>query len=304
MTSRTRRWQALLAVPAILWWLAFFVVPVAFVSVASFGSKIVGSAGRVSFDALGFDRYREALSDTFFSVLLQGMRTSLLGTAVCFMVAFPLAYYLATRASRYKGVLLALLMIPYFTNFLIRTVAWRMVLAPNGWLSTWFVNWGWTTRPFNVLDSLIAVQIGVVYNYLPLMIFPLYVALERLDKTLREASSDLGANRWHTFVHITLPLARPGIVAGLVLVFVPLSGDYITAAVLGGAQGNMPGALVASLFLQGQNPAGGAAVAMVLIVAIIAVLAAFATVGKLTTAIFRNRYAVEPRDAMLAQGVS
>ena len=115
-------------------------------------------------------------------------------------------------------------------------------------------------------------QIGVVYNYLPLMIFPLFVALDRLDPALREGSKDLFADRLATFREVTLPLARPGIVAGIMLVFVPLAGDYITANLLGGAKGNMPGNLVASQFTQAQNPPLGAAVAVILVIGILGAL--------------------------------
>jgi len=291
--GRTRRLRAprfLLAIPAWLWWAAFFVVPVALVVVSSFGEKVQGSAGRVSLDDPSLGRYRDALDD-FRTTLLQGMRTSLTGTALCLLIGFPVAYFLAVKVRRRKGLLLALLMIPFFTNFLIRTVAWRIVLAPKGFLSNLLIDWGWRDRGLEILDTRTAVQIGVVYNYLPLMIFPLFVALDRLDPALREASKDLGANRLRTFLQVTLPLAMPGIVAGLVLVFVPLSGDYITASVLGGAKGNMPGSVVASLFLQGQDPASGAAYAVVLILAILAVLAAFAIVGRLTAEVLRRRRA-------------
>lgn len=280
----------MLSLPAAVWWLLFFIAPVLLVVVASVGTKVAGSAGHVSFANPSFARYQDVLEPTVLYVLLQGMRTSLVGTLMCLVVAFPMAYYLATRVRKYKGLLLALLMVPYFTNFLVRTIAWRIVLAPNGVLSTTLQEWGWRASALNILDTRLAVQIGVVYNYLPLMIFPLFVALDRLDHTLREASSDLGATRWQTFWHVTVPLAKPGIVAGLVLVFVPLSGDYITAAVLGGAKGNMPGALVASLFLQGQDPATGAALAVVLVAAIVAVLAAFAFVGAMTMKLVRAHY--------------
>jgi spermidine/putrescine transport system permease protein len=265
----------LLAIPAWIWYVVFFAVPVALVVVSSFGQKVPGSAGRVELSDPSFDQYREALSDTFFTVMRQTMRTAIVGTALCLVVAFPVAYYLATKVSpRFRGLLLGLLMIPFFTNFLIRTLSWRIVLAPQGFLSNWLVDVGVRDTPLQVLDTRAAVQLGVVYNYLPLMIFPLFVALDRLDPALREAS---------------IPLAMPGIVAGLVLVFVPLSGDYITAAILGGAKGNMAGALVASQFLQAQNPALGAAIAVVLILAILLVLGAFAVVGKLVVEAFARR---------------
>jgi spermidine/putrescine transport system permease protein len=153
------------------------------------------------------------------------------------------------------------------------------VLAPRGLISNTLVDWGIIERGIQVLDTRIGVQIGVVYNYLPLMIFPLFVALDRLDPTLREASRDLYAGRIRTFLQVTLPLARPGIIAGIVLVFVPLAGDYITANLLGGADGNMPGNLVATQFLQAQNPPVGAAVAVILVLSILVILGLGAVVG-------------------------
>ncbi|HAP75700.1 MAG TPA: spermidine/putrescine ABC transporter permease [Acidimicrobiaceae bacterium] len=273
---RLRAPKFLLAIPAWAWWVFFFLVPVALVVVASFGSKIDGSAGRVSYDRLSLDNYREALEGgldgLFVDVLKQGMRTTLIGTFLCVVVAFPIAYLLATKVKRGKGIVLALLAVPFFTNFLIRTLAWRIVLAPKGLISNTLVDWGVLTERLDVLDSRLGVQIGVVYNYLPLMIFPLFVALDRLDPVLREASKDLFANRLKTFFQVTLPLAAPGIVAGVVLVFVPLAGDYITANVLGGAKGNMPGNLVATQFISAQNPALGAAIAVILIASILGVL--------------------------------
>ncbi len=206
------------------------------------------------------------------------------------MIGLPLAYYLATKVSvKWRGLLLALLMIPFFTNFLIRTLAWRIVLAPRGFFSNFLIDHNLRNQPLHLLDTRFAVQLGVVYNYLPLMIFPLFVAFDRLEPALREASKDLGANRVRTFIQVTLPLAMPGIIAGLVLVFVPLSGDYITAATLGGAKGNMAGALVAAQYLEAQNPALGSAIAVILILFILLLLGAFAIVGKLTADVLRRR---------------
>lgn len=281
-----RRWRLpkfLLAIPAWVWWIGFFVVPVVLVVAASFGAKVPNSPGRVSYDSLSLENYRSALDGgldgTFAKVLIQGMRTTVVGTVLCLLIAFPLAYFLAVKLQRHKGLVLALLAIPFFTNFLMRTLAWRIVLAPKGLISNTLVDWGVIDRGLQVLDTRIGVQIGVVYNYLPLMIFPLFVALDRLDPTLREASRDLYAGRIRTFLQVTLPLARPGIIAGIVLVFVPLAGDYITANLLGGADGNMPGNLVATQFLQAQNPPVGAAVAVILVLSILAILGIGALVG-------------------------
>jgi spermidine/putrescine transport system permease protein len=288
---RLRAPRFLLAVPAWAWWLVFFVAPVALVVAASFGSKIEGSAGRVSYDRLSLDNYRAAIEGgfdgVFAKVLVQGMRTTFVGTFLCLVVAFPLAYMLATKVRRGKAIVLGLLAIPFFTNFLIRTLAWKIVLAPKGLISNTLIDWGLRDTRLNLLDSRTGVQIGVVYNYLPLMIFPLFVALDRLDPALREASKDLFASRVKTFLQVTLPLAGPGVIAGIVLVFVPLAGDYITANVLGGADGNMPGNLVATQFVSAQNPALGAAVAVILIVSILAVLALGFVVARLLRSLGR-----------------
>jgi ABC-type spermidine/putrescine transport system permease subunit II len=285
-TSRLRRLPRFaLALPAWVWWALFFVVPVVLVVVASFGTKVPNSPGRVSYDRLSLDSYRTALEGgfdgLFTKVLVQGMRTTVLGTLLCLVIAFPIAYLLAVKVRSGKGIVLALLAIPFFTNFLMRTLAWRIVLAPRGLISNTLVDWGILDRGLQLLDTRWGVQIGVVYNYLPLMIFPLFVALDRLDPALREASKDLFAGRFRTFAQVTLPLARPGVIAGVVLVFVPLAGDYITANLLGGADGNMPGNLVATQFLQAQNPPLGAAVAVVLVMSILLVLAVGLAAGTL-----------------------
>jgi spermidine/putrescine transport system permease protein len=210
------------------------------------------------------------------------------------LIGFPIAYFLATRASaRFKGVLLGLVIVPFWTSFLLRTFAWRILLAANGALSTFLQDVGLISGPIRVLDTRGAVQLGVVYNYLPLMIFPLFVALDRLDPALREASKDLGANRVRTFFQVTLPLAMPGVISGLLLVFIPLAGEYVTPAVLGGAKGLMAGGLVASQFLEALNWSLGSAMAVVLILMILAAILVFGIIGLVLTRVIRSRRRIE-----------
>ena len=147
-----------------------------------------------------------------------------------------------------------------------------------------------TGGPLEILYTRTAVLIGVVYNYLPLMILPLFVAFDRVGGPLREASKDLGAGRWRTFTRVTLPLARPGVIAGTVLVFIPLMGDYVTATVLGGARGNMVGQLVASQFQTAQNWALGSAMAVVLILVIAATVAVIAALAWVVSVPIRARH--------------
>lgn len=284
-----------LAIPSWIWYLAFFVVPLAFIVVYSFGYKPpINSGSSIGLDRLSLDNYRNALEGDLFEVFVRTLRISIIGTALCLLIAFPFAYWLSVKVpQRWRGILLGLVIVPFWTSFLIRTVAWRIVLSSNGLLSHWLQTVGLRDTPIRFLDTREAVQLGVVYNYLPLMIFPLFVALDRLDPALREASKDLGASRVRTFVQVTLPLAMPGIVAGLLLVFIPLSGDYITASVLGGANGNMVGAMVASQFQSAQNWAQGSAMSVLLILMILSCIVMVGAVALIVRTIARRVRSLE-----------
>jgi spermidine/putrescine transport system permease protein len=276
---RIRAPRFVLAVPAWIWFIFFFAIPVLWIVYYSFGYK-PDIFHTIATDKLGLSSYHEAISATFFHVFSQTLQISLIGTTLCLLIGFPFAYWLATRVPpRWRGVMLGLVIVPFFVNFLVRTIGWLILLSPGGPFSTVLQKWGLRTEPLHLLQTRGAVQLGVVYNYLALMIFPLFVALDRLDPAMREASKDLGASRWKTFRQVTLPLASPGIVAGLLLVFIPLTGDYITATVLGGAKGNMAGALVASQFQVGQNWALGSAQAVLLIVMILGTVAVCSVLG-------------------------
>ena len=267
------RWLKLpsfaLAIPAGAWLFAFFVAPVALVVWFSFGYK-PGIFGTHANDVLSFDRYAEALSPTFFATFQNTLWVGVVGTLICLAISIPFAYWLAFKApvSR-RGLLLAMVMIPFWTNFLVRTIGWQIILAPSGILSEALQAIGALNEPLEILFTRTAVLIGVVYNYLPLMILPMFVAFDRVSLPMREASKDLGAGRFSTFFNVTLPLAKPGIVVGILLVYIPLMGDYITATVLGGAKGNMAGQMVANQFQTAQNWALGSAMAVVLVLTIL-----------------------------------
>ncbi|GAB3402936.1 ABC transporter permease [Schumannella luteola] len=257
--------------------LFFFIVPIALVLWYSFGYKPDLFSAHAN-DKLSFDRYAEALDPTFLGTFLNTLRIGVVGTVICLIIAIPFAYWLAVKLKpQYRALALALVLVPFWTNFLVRTLGWQIVLSPQGFVSSALQGLG--LDKLDVLYTPTAVQIGVVYNYLPLMILPLYVAMDRAGTSLREASADLGANRIRTLFQVTLPLAAPGIASGALLVFIPLMGDYVTASVLGGAQGNMIGQLVASQFNTAQNWALGSAMAVLLMlftaitVALVAVIA-------------------------------
>ena len=173
-------------------------------------------------------------------------------------MGLPLAYFLAMRAGRNKSTLLLLLVVPFWTSFLIRTYAWLIILGPNlglaGQIETLF-----GVPDVQILGTSFAVLLGLVYGYLPLMVFPLYVTLERMDRTLIEASKDLGAGRWSTFRQVTLPITLPGLVTGSILVFIPMMGEYVIPQLLGLGRTYLMGNALVTDFLEARNwPSGSA----------------------------------------------
>ncbi|MDQ2965943.1 MAG: ABC transporter permease, partial [Chloroflexota bacterium] len=198
--------------PAGLWYLVLLVLPIAIVIVFSFGvrSDTGGYAGGFT-----LDNYANAFRNA--EPFTTSLRLSITGTILCLLIGLPLAYFIATRAGGRKSLFIILLVIPFWTSFLIRTYAWLMILGPDGLAGPIgdFVG----DSGFRLLGTELAVQIGLVYGYLPLMVFPLYVTLERMDRRLVEASKDLGAGRWATFRQVTLPIALPGLITGSMLVF-------------------------------------------------------------------------------------
>jgi spermidine/putrescine transport system permease protein len=272
------RWA--MAGPSLLWWSFFFVVPLGWIAVYSLGTKpATPGAGPVSLEVLSLDNYAAAGSGVFLVVFWITMRTAVLGTIACALVGFPVAYALANLVPpRWRSVLLFLLVLPYWTSFLLRTFAWRIVLAPEGALSGALQSLGIIDGRLAILDSNAAVQLGIVYNYLPLMILPMYVALERIDPALIRASMDLGAGPVRSFLSVTVPLAAPGIFGGLLLTFILAAGDYVVPAILGGAKGLMVGNLVATQILSAQNLPLGAGMAILLIFMLAMVVAAGAVI--------------------------
>ncbi|MFZ9290230.1 MAG: ABC transporter permease subunit [Ilumatobacteraceae bacterium] len=271
---RPRAPRFALALPSMVWYTAFFIVPIALVVVYSFGTKDTSKLVPVDFSNPSTRSYSEVFDETFFTVFRSTVRIAITATLLCLLIGLPVAYFAAFKVSeKWRAIVLAAVVVPSFTSFLIRTVAWRIPLAPNGNLSKWLQDLGVVgENGIQVLETAAAVQLAIVYNYLGFMILPLYVAFDRIDVRLREASKDLGAGRVSTFFSVTLPLAGPGIAAGVLLTFIPMCGDYVTATVLGGAKGNMIGAMIASQFSGAQNWPLGAAMAVLMIGAVLLTL--------------------------------
>lgn len=259
----------ILLLPATLWYLILLVAPLAIVVIFSFGTRAKNGGYTPDFV---LDNYVRAIQKS--EPLITSLQMAVLGTIGCLLVGLPFAYFLATRAGGRKGVLILLLVVPFWTSFLIRTYAWLIILAPDGGLADVLRSVTGGER-VQILGTPIAVMLGLVYGYLPLMVFPLFVTLERMDRSLVEASKDLGAGRWATFRQITLPIALPGLVTGSILVFIPMMGEYVIPQILGYGRTYLMGNALVTDFLEARNWPSGSARAVFLILIMIVTIACY-----------------------------
>jgi spermidine/putrescine transport system permease protein len=267
--ARSGLLTTVLLLPAGLWYFVLLVAPLAIVVVFSFGTR-----ARNGGYAPGFvlDNYVRAFQKS--EPFVTSLEMAILGTIGCLLVGLPLAYFMATRAGRRKGLLVLLLVVPFWTSFLIRTYAWLLILGPDAGLAGILQSLTGADK-IQILGTPTAVMVGLVYGYLPLMVFPLYVTLERMDRTLSEASKDLGAGRWATFRQVTLPIALPGLVTGSILVFIPMMGEYVIPQILGYGRTYLMGNALVTDFLEARNWPSGSARAVFLILIMIVTIAAY-----------------------------
>jgi spermidine/putrescine transport system permease protein len=258
-----------LIAPAWGYYAVFFLAPLLIIAAYAL-------ATRTSVLGVRFGLYGENFAELWDPLWLQIYGDTFLmaaaGTVGCLLVGYPFAYWLATRVGRHKTLLLVLVIVPFWTSILIRTYAWQLILAPRGPLSGALQALHLIANPLDILFTPRAIFVGLVYDYLPLMVFPLYVSLERMDRGLVEASRDLGVGRWGTFWRVTVPLTLPGILTGCLLVFVPMTGEYVVPTILGGAKGALFGPIVANQFLDAFNWPFGAAMSLVLVVFLLVVI--------------------------------
>jgi spermidine/putrescine transport system permease protein len=266
--GRARLLTGLLILPAAAWYVILLVLPLVLVVLFSFGERSAtgGYAGGFT-----MDNYQTVLRNP--GAIATSLLLAVAGTLLCLLIGLPLAYFIATRAGQRKALFIVLLVVPFWTSFLIRTYAWLLILGPDGLAG--FVGGLIGNDRFRILGTEAGVLVGLVYGYLPLMVFPLYVTLERMDRTLIEASKDLGAGRWATFRQVTLPIALPGLITGSILVFIPMMGEYVIPAILGYGQVFTMGNALVLRFLEARNWPAGAAYAVVLIVVMIASITAY-----------------------------
>jgi spermidine/putrescine transport system permease protein len=273
MPRRLRRSTPyLFLLPGGLWLVAFFVVPMVVMASVSLQEGSLGSGYSLTWN---FPIYGQVLSD-WAPQIVRSLWYALTVTVLTLLIGYPIAYTIAFRGGRAKTILLLLVILPFFTAFIIRTLSWKLILADNGFLLGSLKEIGLLDPAFRVLATPAAVISGLTYNFLPFMVLPLYVALERIDRHLLEAGEDLYASRVQTFLRVTLPLSMPGVFAGSLLVFIPAIGDFINAEILGSRDTTMIGNVIQRLFIQNNAYPEAAALGFVLMAAVLALVAIYA----------------------------
>jgi spermidine/putrescine transport system permease protein len=257
--------------PAAAWLLVFFLIPLVLVLLVSLGER--GNAGQVvySWTLKNYTRFFSKVGQSYLYVQIfaRSLGIAFVNTLLCLLIGYPLAYFIARQPTRRRNVLLLLVMIPFWTNFLVRTYAWMVILRDTGVINNAFLALGLISKPLPLLYNQGAVILGLFYGYLPFMILPLYASIEKFDFSLVEAAQDLGANTLRTFLRVMLPLTRPGIVAGSILVFIPSIGAYVTPDLMGGAKVTMVGNLLQQQFLKIRDWPFGSAVGFILMLTVL-----------------------------------
>lgn len=286
--SRRDLWRLLILIsPSLVWLVVFFLIPLLLVFAISFGQR--GTYGGVRWQ-LTMGNYVRFFDPLYLRIFGRTILIALVTTLICLLAGYPLAYFIATRPARSRNGMLLLLMIPFWTNFLIRTYAWLLILRDQGLINTFWTGalhqfllqasaaipsslWGplleATSAPLALFGTDGAIIVGLVYAWLPDMVLPCYAAIERLDYSLVEAAQDLYANRLQSFLRVILPLTMSGVVAGSVLVFIPSLGAYVTPDLLGGAKSIMIGNVIYSQFMSARDYPFGAAISFALMLAML-----------------------------------
>ena len=274
--KRDRLWRTVVIAAPYVWLLLFFLAPFAIVFKISFADPLVAqppfspffdwSAETGSRILATLDNYSFLLEDKLYWIsYLKSIKIALISTVLCLLLGFPMAYAIARTPYPWRNLLLLLIILPFWTSFLLRVYAWMVMLGKQGLINNLLLSVGLIDEPLQMLYTDAAVYLGIVYTYVPFMILPLYATLEKLDLDLHEAAADLGARPTQVFRDVTLPLAMPGIIAGSLLVFIPALGEYVIPALLGGLDSLMIGRTLYDEFFVNRDWPLASAVATVLL---------------------------------------
>jgi spermidine/putrescine transport system permease protein len=242
-----------ISIPAIFWQVLFVILPLSILFISSF-LTYQGNLTRFS-----FDQYRLVFNLTHFYVIARSLLLAFFNSILCLIFAYPVAYYLSIRVTRFKSLSLFFVALPFWINFLVHIYSWFFILDNNGLLNNFLINFGFIDKPLHFINTIGSMILVMFHGYLPFMILPLYTVLEKLDKRLIEASLDLGANRTYTFFKIVLPLSYSGASAGFFLVFVLSFGEFLIPSLLGGGKTLFVGTLISEYFLVIRSVPQGAA---------------------------------------------
>ncbi len=261
MTRKKGFLAAFLLLPSAFWLIVFFLIPLLLVFVYSFGQR--GTYGGVVWH-LTIRNYLRIFDPLYIKIFIRSVWIAVATTVLTFLFGYPIAYFIATRPNKWQGALVIGLMVPFWTNFLVRTYAWILILRNTGLINRSLMSLGIISHPLPLYGNNLAILIGLVYGWLPDMILPCYAAIEGLDFSLVEAARDLYANDVKVFLKVIFPLTLPGVMAGTMLVFIPSLGAYITPDLLGGARSVMIGNLIEQQFLSARDWPFGSAITFVL----------------------------------------
>ena len=250
--------------PGVVWLALFFLAPLVIILVVSLGSRDAG--GHVTLAHPGLQNYIQATRPEYIPAFVNSLRYAAITTVLSILIGYPIAYWISRYGGRRKVLLLILVMLPFWTSYLIRTYAWMIILRDNGVLNSLLQAVGLTSDPIPFLNTDFSVVLGMTYGFLPFAILPLFVSIDRMDPHLVEAGRDLFASGRAAFLHVTLPITMPGIVAAALLTFIPAIGDYVTPDLLGGAQTTTIAKIVQVLFTSGRDWPYGSALGFLLMV--------------------------------------
>ena len=281
---RSRLAGAVFVLPGVVWLGIFFIIPLVMIFVVSLGN--LDATGHVTLANPNLDQYARALGTPEFPPqLLRSLRYAAITTVLSLAIGYPIAYWIANYGGKRKALLLILVMLPFWTSYLIRTYAWMIILRDNGVANSVLqaIGIGDPDNPLVLLNTDFAVVLGMTYGFLPFTILPLFVSIDRLDRNLVQAARDLYANGREAFIHVTLPLTMPGVIAGALLTFIPAIGDYVTPDLLGGAETSTVAKSVQTIFTSGRDwPYGSALGFMLMLVTMVGTLAALRFVRRET----------------------
>jgi len=291
MSERRRKLPRFFKIPVAslapyLWLLLFFAAPLAIVLKISIAAPVMGQPPYTPLFENGewlinWDNYLLLLDDPLYiAALLNSLKIAGISTLIALLIGYPMAYAIARAPESRRGILMMLVILPFWTSFLIRVYAWMSILSTTGLLNSFLLWLGVIDEPLEIIYTTFAIHLGIVYSYLPFMVLPLVATLSRMDMTLLEAAADLGAKPWQAFLRVTLPLSLPGILAGSLLVFIPATGEFVIPDLLGGPDALMIGKIMWTEFFSNRDWPVASALTVALLILLVGPMIALQSARK------------------------